>query len=91
VLSNSQYDEGGVFSGSATIFDDANRTPVLSYSVSSNDMQAIAWPKVATKAIHGFRFVFMSIMQIFLNPIPITIACFYSEPLRPALGGVGQG
>lgn len=39
------YDRGGVFTGSATVLDDAMRTPVLSYSVSTNDMQALAFPK----------------------------------------------
>jgi hypothetical protein len=32
------YDEGGVFSGSATVLNDAEQTPVLFYSVSTNDM-----------------------------------------------------
>jgi hypothetical protein len=38
------YDRGGVYSGSTTVLDDKDRTPVISYSVSSNDMQALAWP-----------------------------------------------
>ncbi|EDQ91269.1 uncharacterized protein MONBRDRAFT_6362 [Monosiga brevicollis MX1] len=38
------YDQGGVFSGSATIMDDPARTPVLAYSVSTNDMQCLAFP-----------------------------------------------
>ena len=38
------YDAGGVFSGSTTVLDDAARTPVISYSVSYNTMQALAWP-----------------------------------------------
>ena len=38
------YDRGGVYSGSTTVLDDAARTPVISYSVSSNNMQAIARP-----------------------------------------------
>lgn len=38
------YDRGGVFSGSTTVLDDHARTPVISYSVSSNDMQALALP-----------------------------------------------
>ena len=33
------YDRGGVYSGSTTVLDDEARTPVISYSVSSNDMQ----------------------------------------------------
>jgi hypothetical protein len=38
------YDKGGVFSGSATILNDEARTPVLSYSVSTDDMQCLAFP-----------------------------------------------
>ena len=38
------YDKGGVYTGSATVLDDAARTPVLSYSVNTNDMQALAFP-----------------------------------------------
>lgn len=38
------YDKGGVFSGSATILDDDDLTPVLSYSVSTNDMLCLAFP-----------------------------------------------
>ena len=39
------YDRGGVFTGSATVLDDVSRTPVLSYSVSTNNLQALAFPK----------------------------------------------
>jgi hypothetical protein len=38
------YDRGGVFSGSATILNDEDLTPVLSYSVSTNDMMCLAYP-----------------------------------------------
>ena len=38
------YDRGGVFTGSATVLNDAQRTPILSYSVSTNDMQCLALP-----------------------------------------------
>jgi sucrose-6-phosphate hydrolase SacC (GH32 family) len=38
------YDEGGVFTGSATVLNDPNQTPMLSYSVSTNNMQCIAFP-----------------------------------------------
>lgn len=38
------YDRGGVYSGSATVLDDDARTPMLSYSVSTNDMMCLAFP-----------------------------------------------
>ncbi len=36
------YDAGGVFTGSATVMNDDARTPVITYSVSTNDMQVCA-------------------------------------------------
>jgi beta-fructofuranosidase len=39
-----RYDQGGVFTGSATVLNDAAQTPMLSYSVSTNDMQCLAFP-----------------------------------------------
>ena len=39
------FDRGGVFTGSATVLDDAAQTPVFSYSVNTNNMQALAFPK----------------------------------------------
>ena len=41
---NAWYDAGGVYSGSTTVLDNSDRTPVISYSVSYNTMQALAWP-----------------------------------------------
>ena len=61
-LSNDQwYDKGGVFSGSATILNDEFLTPVLSYSVSTNDMQCIAFPtnrsdpNLVNVSLHGIQ------------------------------------
>ena len=36
------YDAGGVFTGSATVMNNDARTPVITYSVSTNDMQVCA-------------------------------------------------
>ena len=41
---NEWYNAGGVYTGSATVLDDEAKTPMLSYSVSTNNMQCIAFP-----------------------------------------------
>lgn len=38
------YDKGGVYTGSATVLNDEFQTPMLSYSVSTNNMQCLAFP-----------------------------------------------
>lgn len=44
------YDNGGVYSGSGTVLNDAAKTPVLSYAVSTNDMQVCGavMPRIAS-------------------------------------------
>ena len=39
------FDRGGVFTGSATVLDDTAQTPVFSYSVNTNNMRALAFPQ----------------------------------------------
>ena len=44
VIVRGRYDAGGVFTGSATVLNDEYLTPMLSYSVSTNNMQCLAFP-----------------------------------------------